>query len=133
MYAQAREPTRVEPIEQLTEDGFRRTWLRRTPADVAAAGRRLGQDVAEMVRPDLALYPEPSDENCPPCPYLDPCLALRKGRDEEPILRTAYRRRPPEPPAEGRLGGRAWAVGRGAAPPKFPGRRDGGIGAQGGA
>jgi hypothetical protein len=133
MYAQAREPRRVEPIEQLTEDGFRRTWLRRTPADVAAAGRRLGRDVAEMVRSDLALYPEPSDENCPPCPYLDPCLALRNGRDEERILRAAYRKRPPEPPEEGRLGGRAWGVGRGAAPPKFPGRRDGGIGAQGGA
>jgi hypothetical protein len=133
MYARARESGQVEPIEQLTEDGFRRTWLRRTPADVAGAGRRLGQDVAEMVRPDLALYPEPSDENCPPCPYLDPCLALRNGRDEEPILRTAYRRRPSELPEEGRLGGRAWGLGRGAAPPKFPGRRDRGVGAQGGA
>jgi hypothetical protein len=128
MYAQAREPGQAEPIEQLTEDGFRRTWLRRTPADVAAAGRRLGQDVTEMVRPDLALYPEPSDQNCPPCPYLDPCLALRNGRDADPILRTAYRERPPEPPEEGRLGGRAWSMGRGAAPPKFPGRRPAGHG-----
>jgi len=125
MYAQAREPGQVEPIEQLTEDGFRRTWLRRTPADVAEAGRRLGQDVTEMVRPDLALYPEPSNENCPPCLYLHPCLAQRNGRDEEPILRTAYRRRPPEPPEEGRLGGRAWGMGRGAAPPRFPSARPG--------
>ena len=38
MYAQARAPRRVAPIEQRTEDGFRRTWLRRAPADVAAAG-----------------------------------------------------------------------------------------------
>ncbi len=125
MYAQATQPRQVEPIEQLTEDGFRRTWLRRTPAEVARAGRRLGQDVAEMAREDLDVYPEPSDDKCPPCPYLDPCLALRTGRDDEPVLRTGYRKRAPESPEEGRLGGRAWGMGRGAAPPKFPGRRNG--------
>jgi hypothetical protein len=125
MYAQASRPGKVEQIEQLTEDGFRRTWLRRTPAEVAEAGRRLGQDVAEMAREDLAVHPEPSDDKCPSCPYLDPCLALRTGRDDEPILRTGYRKRAPESPEEGRLGGRAWGMGRGAAPPKFPGRRDG--------
>jgi hypothetical protein len=125
MYAQATQPRQVEPIEQLTEDGFRRTYLRRTPAEVARAGRRLGQDVAEMAREDLDVYPEPSDDKCPPCPYLDPCLALREGRDDEPIIRTGYRKRAPESPEEGRLGGRAWGMGRGAAPPKFPGRRDG--------
>ena len=41
------------------------------------------------------------------------------GRDAAPVLLTDYRKRPPEPPAEGRLGGRAWSLGRGAAPPKF--------------
>jgi hypothetical protein len=125
MYAQATEPSRAEPIEQLTEDGFRRTWLRRTPADVAAAGRRLGLDVAEMARDDLDVYPEPGDDKCPPCPFLDPCRAMQAGRDEEPILREGYRQRPPEPPEEGRLGGRAWGMGRGAAPPKFPGSAPG--------
>jgi hypothetical protein len=128
MYAQARQPRRVEPIEQLTEDGFRRTWLRRGPADVAAAGRRLGADVAEMIRPGLAVYPEPSDQNCPPCPFLDPCLAMRQGQDVGPMLVTSYRTRPPESPEEGRLGGRAWGLGRGAAPPKFRRRRNGGQG-----
>jgi hypothetical protein len=127
MYAEATEPSRVEPVEQLTGDGFRRTWLRRARADVAAAGRRLGADVAEMVRQDLAVYPEPAAGKCPPCPFLDPCQALRQGRDAEPILRAGYRKRPPEGPEEGRLGGRAWGLGRGAAPPKFrpgsPGRR----------
>jgi hypothetical protein len=130
MYVQAREPKRVEPLEQLETDGFRRTWLRRDPADVKQAGRRLGADVAEMTREDLDIYPEPSDDKCPPCPYLEPCRAMRAGRDEEQILLTGYRKRPPEPPAEGRLGGRAWSLGRGAAPPRFPPRRNG---AQGGA
>jgi hypothetical protein len=124
MYAQAWEPRRVEPIEQLDEDGFRRTWLRRRPADVAEAGRRLGADVAEMIRPGLAVYPEPSDDKCPPCPFLAPCQAMRAGHDAEPILRTGYRTRPPMPPEEGRLGGRAWGLGRGAAPPRFRPRGD---------
>jgi hypothetical protein len=122
MYARAREPKRVEPIEQLEADGFRRTWLRRDPADVRQAGQRLGADVAEMIREDLDIYPEPSGEKCPPCPFLAPCQALMNGTDAEPILLASYRKRPPEPPAEGRLGGRAWSLGRGAAPPKFPRR-----------
>jgi hypothetical protein len=119
MYARAREPRRVEPIEQLTQDEYRRTWLRRDPADVSKAGRLLGQDVAEMTREDLAVYPEPSDEKCPPCPFLAPCQALQAGHDAQPTLQAAYRKRPVEPPEEGRLGGRAWSLGRGAAPPKF--------------
>jgi hypothetical protein len=123
MYAQAREPRRVEPLERLETDGFRRTWLRRDPADVKQAGRRLGADVAEMIREDLEIYPEPSDDKCSPCPYLAPCRALMNGTDAERILLTGYRKRPPEAPAEGRLGGRAWSLGRGAAPPKFRGRQ----------
>lgn len=124
MYARASHPTRVEPIEQLTQDGFRRTWLRRTPADITEAGRRLGADVAQMARDDLDVYPEPSDRNCPPCPYLEPCQTMQAGRDEGPIIGTGYRKRLPEPPQEGRLGGRAWGIGRGAAPPKFPPSRN---------
>jgi hypothetical protein len=119
MYAQAREPGRAEPIEQRVEGGFRRTWLRRSAADVAEAGRRLGADVAEMARLDLRVYPEPSDRNCPACPFLDPCRALSAGNDAGPIVLSGYRKRPPGNPEEGRLGGRAWSMGRGAAPPKF--------------
>jgi hypothetical protein len=86
MYARAREPARVKLVEQRTGPGFRRTWLRRTPEDIKAAGLRLAADVAEMARSD-GFWP-----------------------------------RPPDRPEEGRLGGRSWALGRGAAPPKF--RRD---------
>jgi hypothetical protein len=123
MYAQAREPKRVKPIEQLEADVFRRTWVRRDPADVKEAGRRLGTDVAEMICEDLAIYPEPGNEKCPPCSFRTPCQAMQEARDETQILRTGYRKRPPQPPEEGRLGGRAWSTGRGAVPPKFPGRK----------
>ncbi len=125
MYAQARAPRRVAPIEQRTEDGFRRTWLRRAPADVAAAGRRLGADVAEMTREDVEVYPVPSAANCPPCPFFEPCRARQAGRDAQPILLARYRKRPAPAPQEGRLGGRAWGLGRGAAPPKFRRGQDG--------
>jgi hypothetical protein len=118
MYARATEPQRPDPIEQRVGDGFRRTWLRRSPAEVAAAGRRLGTDVAAMARPDVSADPNPSDEHCPPCPYLDPCRALTAGADATPILELGYRKRPPKAPEEGRLGGGAWGVGRGAAPPR---------------
>jgi hypothetical protein len=124
MYAQSRAPRRVQPIEQRTEDGFRRTWLRRAPADVAGAGRRLGADVAEMTREGVEVYPVPSAANCPPCPYFEPCRALQAGRDARPILTSQFRQRPAGLPQEGRLGGRAWGLGRGAAPPRFR-RQDG--------
>jgi hypothetical protein len=122
MYARAKAANRVEPVEQRVDGGFRRTWLRRSPAEVAEAGRRLGADLADMARADVSVYPEPSDEICPVCPFLGPCQALMAGDDARPILLADYRARPPEVPEEGRLGGRAWSTGRGAAPPKF--RRD---------
>jgi hypothetical protein len=121
MYARAREPAQLEAIEQRTGDGFRRTWLRRSPADVAEAGRRLSADVARMIRPDVDVAPEPSSENCTPCPFAAPCQAQRAGRDAAPLLRSGYRMRPPDNLDEGRLGGGAWSTGRGAAPPKFGG------------
>ncbi len=70
-----------------------------------------------------AIYPEPSLDNCPACEFLDPCLAMFAGQDPEPLLASSYRDRPPDLPLEGRLGGGAWGVGRGAAPPRFGGRR----------
>ena len=124
MYAQAREPGRPKAVEQVTSKNVRRTWLRRDPAAVREAGRRLSKDLAEMTRAGLDIYPEPSDDNCPPCPYLAPCQVLRQGGDAGPVITSRYRRRPPGQPEEGRLGGRAWGMGRGAAPPKFPPRRN---------
>jgi hypothetical protein len=120
MYAQARQPFQPEPVEQQVADGFRRTWLRRGRADVAQAGRRLGADVIEMTRPRVGVDPHPSEHHCPACRYLDPCRALFAGEDAGRILRSGYRERPPEGPQEGRLGGGAWGMGRGAAPPRFP-------------
>jgi len=54
---------------------------------------------------------------------------MQAGQDPGPLLRTAYRQRAPDNLTEGRLGGGAWGMGRGAAPPRFrrpPGHGDGG-------
>jgi hypothetical protein len=118
MYATATTPERLDPVEQRVSEEFRRTWLRRSRSEVAEAGQRLARDAAEMTS-GPAIYPEPSVASCPPCEFLDPCLAMFAGQDPEPILRSAYRNRPPGLPLEGRLGGGAWGVGRGAAPPRF--------------
>jgi hypothetical protein len=50
---------------------------------------------------------------------LDEGRAVQAGRDAEPILLARYRKRPAQVSQEGRLGGRAWGLGRGAAPPRF--------------
>jgi hypothetical protein len=118
MYATARRPAQVDAIEQRTEEDFRRTWLRRGRAEVAAEGQRLARDAAEMIA-DPATYPNPSVVNCPACDFLDPCLAIFAGDDAGSLIAPAYRERPPDRPIEGRLGGGAWGTGRGAAPPKF--------------
>jgi hypothetical protein len=120
MYAVAREPERQERIEQRVTAEFRRTWVRRSPAEVAAAGRELAGHAAQMAQPDASVAPSPSPAICPACAYLAPCQAMFEGRSPAPLLQAGYRRRPPDTLEEGRLGGRAWGQGRGAAPPRFP-------------
>lgn len=123
MYAVATEPDRFERIEQQVTPEFRRTWVRRSPAEVAAAGRRLGALAAQMIATGASPEPSPSPAICPSCPYLAPCQAMMTGRDPAPLLRSGYRERAAGKPVEGRLGGRTWGLGRGAAPPKFRGPR----------
>ena len=121
MYAVAREPYRPGRIEQYTAAEFRRTWIRRSPDEVAEAGRSLAAAAADMTAAGARIGPDPSSAICPQCAYLAPCQAMRAGRDQEAasLLATAYRERPPETLEEGRLGGNTWGLGRGAAPPRF--------------
>jgi PD-(D/E)XK nuclease superfamily len=115
LYAAAREPAAASEIEHVTTGAFRRTWVRHSPAAIAAAGQRLAADTAAMLAA-AAAPPNPSDANCRPCAFLPPCLAMRAGRDGEVLLRSGYQSRPPDVLTEGRLGGGAWGLGRGAAP-----------------
>jgi hypothetical protein len=121
MYAVAKEPANVERIEQQTTPQFRRTWVRRSPAEVAEAGRRLAEAAIQMTAAGAGVAPSPSPAICPGCAYLAPCQVMMDGRDPAPLLRAGYRERAPGKLAEGRLGGGAWSLGRGAAPPKWGG------------
>jgi hypothetical protein len=74
-----------------------------------------------MADPGVTPQPSPSAENCSACDYFAPCQALLAGQDAGPVLASGYRQRPPHKLVEGRLGGGAWGLGRGAAPQKFRG------------
>lgn len=97
---------------------FRRTWISRTPAEIAEAGIRVGQVTSVLVDPDIEPYPTPSSRHCPRCDYLEPCVRMSRGLSADPLLETAYRERGPRGVEPGRLGGVTWGMGRGAAPPE---------------
>ncbi len=121
MYVVAREPSQHERIEQHVAAGFRRTLVRRSRGEAAEAGRKLAADAALMADPGVTPEPSPSAENCSACAYVAPCQALFAGQEAVPSRLSGYRRRPAHQLVEGRLGGGAWGLNRGAAPPRFRG------------
>ena len=115
-----RPPPGTPRVFQETAGAFRRTQILRTDAELAAFGARVALEALEMTDPDLPLYPNPSPDHCARCAYRAPCIAMNEDEDPEPVLTARYRTRLPEPLEEGRLGGSAWSMGRGAAPPRWP-------------
>jgi hypothetical protein len=108
------------PGDAVVQEGgewFRRTWVRRSRAEIDGVGERLSAEVREMLDPTLALYPTPTEENCGRCQFRAPCLAMNEGGDADAVLAAAYRLRDLTQPEEGRLGGGTWSMNRGAAPP----------------
>jgi hypothetical protein len=117
-YAQAREPEVAERVRQTTGAGFRRTWVRRGPDEVARMGAKVTLEALDMVDPGLRLYPSPAPEACARCDFVAPCVALDAGAEVETALAAEYRERR-ELVEDGRLGGTTWGMGRGAMPPRF--------------
>ncbi|HEX4102452.1 MAG: hypothetical protein WBR33_10995 [Pseudonocardiaceae bacterium] len=101
-------------------DAFRRTLIRRSEPELAAAGADLAAEVSAATSTDLKVYPSPEPSVCARCSYRAPCLLLNRGDDATGELSTSYHQRPPEPIQEGRLGGVTWSMNRGAAPPRWP-------------
>lgn len=54
-------------------DGFRRTHVPRSAEQLEAVAEQLGIEALEMVAGEVAVYPNPTPENCAPCPYREPC------------------------------------------------------------
>jgi hypothetical protein len=116
MYAQSV----TDPGGVVVEEGgdlFRRTRIPRGGEELGRLGIRLAEEALDMVDPALRLYPSPRAESCSRCHFRRPCIAMNEGADPAVLLDAAYRRRPPEGPEEGRLGGSTWSMNRGAAPP----------------
>jgi PD-(D/E)XK nuclease superfamily len=83
---------------------FRRTQLPRTELEIEQRGYHIARELQEMTDPSLQVYANPSWENCAPCAYRAPCLAINRGLDERPILEASYRRRTTGDFEPGRLG-----------------------------
>jgi hypothetical protein len=102
-------------ILQSAAGPLRRTRIRRSRAEVAAVGLRIGADAIQMsgappISPTFGAH-------CQTCEFSAPCLALVAGADPEPMLAASYRRHPAEDQRKPRLGQSTWGFGRGAAPP----------------
>ena len=104
-------------------EAFRRTRIRRSATELAAAGADLAAEVNAATSPDLYVYPSPSPEVCGRCSYRSPCLIVNQGQDPSTELSKSYRSRPPEAVEEGRLGAVTWSMNRGAAPPPWASKR----------
>lgn len=98
-------------------EAFRRTQIRRSEAELAAAGRDLAAEINIATRAHLDVYPSPAPGVCRRCAYRSPCLMLNQDHNATAELAESYRQRPPESIQEGRLGGVTWSMNRGAAPP----------------
>jgi hypothetical protein len=105
-------------IDRVGNDLFRRTTITRKHVEVERLRAEMSAQAAEMVDPDIAVYPSPAREKCAVCPFVEPCVAVTEGSDADAILQASFRRRPRRVES-GRLGGSTWGVGRGAAPPSF--------------
>jgi hypothetical protein len=104
-------------VEDFTAGPLRRTLIRRSRAEIAAAGTLIGAEAIQMIG-DPAITPTFAS-HCRTCEFIPPCLALVKGTDPEPTLAADYRRHPGEDQAKPRLGQSTWGFGRGAAPPQW--------------
>jgi hypothetical protein len=115
----ARRPTTRDGgrFEQRTAGLVRRTRIRRSRDEIAAAGDFLAAEAVDMVGAP-AVYPNPGP-HCLTCEFMAPCLSMFEGNDPEPVLATHFRRHADNREQKPRLGQATWGFGRGAAPPDW--------------
>lgn len=108
-------PTAVGDFDQITVGGLRRTWVRRTRAEITGVPKLIAAEALEMTGA-AAIYPH-SGSHCHSCVFSAPCLACYQGAD--PAAELANRFQTPTGAAEAkpRLGQSTWGFGRGGAPP----------------
>ncbi len=104
-------------IEQRTAGMLRRTRIRRSSEEIAAAGSLMATEAIEMTGAP-AIYPSPGS-HCLACDFRSPCLGMFEGADPEPLLASHFHRRAGRAEHRPRLGQATWGFGRGAAPPEW--------------
>jgi hypothetical protein len=112
----AADPTEV--VKQEGNERFRRTRIRRSRASIENIGVQIAMQALEMRGPNISIYPNPSEKNCPSCAYRRPCIAINDGVDPAPILATHYRKRREEEFEQAR---RRWPSVRGGMPASLGG------------
>jgi hypothetical protein len=115
--ARGARPGADDRVQQRTAGLVRRTRIRRSRSEIAAAGSLLALEAVEMSA-SLAVYPSPG-RHCVSCAFAAPCLILFEGGDPEPVLTTGFRRHADAVEQKPRLGQATWGFGRGAAPPSW--------------
>ena len=70
---------------------LRRTRIRRSRDEIAAAGSLMAAEAIEMTGAP-AIYPSPGP-HCLACDFRSPCLSMFEGADPEPLLAFHFRRR----------------------------------------
>ena len=103
--------------EQRTAGVLRRTRIRRTHDEIAAAARLIAAEAVDMTS-DPTVYPTFA-AHCRDCEFTAPCLVMIEGADPGPVLATDFRRHPTDTKPKPRLGQSTWGFGRGAAPPDW--------------
>jgi len=70
-----------------------RKMVTRNRHQLINAGKRIYREALDMLRPDLLIYPNlTNDYGCMNCQFRNPCLAIEGGYDAPQILRDNYTR-----------------------------------------
>ena len=93
-------------MEQRTAGVLRRTRIRRTRDEIAAAAGLIAAEAVDMTS-DPAVYPTFA-AHCRDCEFAAPCLVMIEGADPGPVLAADFRRRVETNPSPG------WVSPRGA-------------------
>ena len=83
-------------IEWLRVEGpvyHRRHQIHRSEDELRIAGDNIFEEAADMVDPNLRIYPSPGRFTCNFCLFQGPCLAANRGDQVYPILNMTFEKR----------------------------------------
>jgi PD-(D/E)XK nuclease superfamily protein len=85
-----------EFLAWLKENGpryYSRKQVHRNETELKNAGLYIYLEAAEMIRPELPIYPSPGRFGCTFCAFRQPCIGQNRGEDYEYALESGYEKR----------------------------------------